>query len=81
MRLAERDDLTPEQRFFVGFAQWACANERPENMRVNAIVDPHSPPRCAHQRRRREHAGVRRRLQCKASAKLVKKPEDLCKVW
>ena len=28
-----------------GFAQWACANERPENMRVNAITDPHSPPR------------------------------------
>ena len=28
------DGLTPEQRFFVGFAQWDCANERPENLRV-----------------------------------------------
>jgi endothelin-converting enzyme/putative endopeptidase len=25
--------FTPEQRFFVGFAQWACENQRPENER------------------------------------------------
>ena len=31
---SRRDGLTPEQRFFVGFAQWACENERPENLRV-----------------------------------------------
>ena len=37
------DGLTPEQRFFIGFAQWACENERPENLRVNAITNPHSP--------------------------------------
>ena len=24
-------------------AQWACGDERPENKRVNAITDPHSP--------------------------------------
>ena len=38
-----RDGLTPEQRFFVGYAQWACENDRPENLRVNAMTDPHSP--------------------------------------
>ena len=32
--LRARRRLTPEQRFFVGFAQWACENERPENLRV-----------------------------------------------
>ena len=37
------DGLQPEQRFFVGFAQWACENERDENKRVNAITNPHSP--------------------------------------
>jgi putative endopeptidase len=36
--------LTPEQRFFIGFAQWACGDERAENKRANAITDPHSPP-------------------------------------
>ncbi|HEU4373493.1 MAG TPA: M13 family metallopeptidase [Telluria sp.] len=40
-----RDGLTPEQRFFVGNAQWACENDRPENLRVNALTDPHSPGR------------------------------------
>ena len=38
-----RDGLSPEQRFFVGFAQWACENDRPENLRVSAATDPHSP--------------------------------------
>ena len=45
MRLRPLDGLTPEQRFFVGFAQWACANQRPEHLRVNAITNPHSPPK------------------------------------
>ncbi len=40
---APRDGLTPEQRYFVGNAQWACENDRPENLRVNALTDPHSP--------------------------------------
>jgi endothelin-converting enzyme/putative endopeptidase len=44
-KLAPRDGLTPEQRFFVGYAQWACQNDRPENMRVKALTDPHSPPK------------------------------------
>jgi len=35
--------LTPEQRFFVGMAQWACGYERPENKRLNAVTNPHSP--------------------------------------
>jgi putative endopeptidase len=37
------DGFTPDQRFFVGMAQWACENERPENLRVSAITNPHSP--------------------------------------
>jgi putative endopeptidase len=42
-KLTDRDGLTPEQRFFVGYAQWACENNRPENQRVHAMTDPHSP--------------------------------------
>ena len=42
-RLEDRDAMTPEQRFFVGYAQWACENDRPENLRVKALTDPHSP--------------------------------------
>lgn len=43
MHLQPQDGFTPDQRFFIGYAQWACENERPENLRVSAITDPHSP--------------------------------------
>jgi putative endopeptidase len=35
--------FTPDQRFFIGMAQWACGDEREQNKRANAITDPHSP--------------------------------------
>ena len=81
MRLAERDGLTPAQRFFVGFAQWACTNDRPENMRVNAVVDPHSPPPVRINGVVVNMPEFATAFSCKANAKLVKKPQDLCKVW
>jgi endothelin-converting enzyme/putative endopeptidase len=37
------DGFSPEQRFFIGFGQLACGDERPENKCVNAITNPHSP--------------------------------------
>jgi len=43
LKLETKDGLTPDQRFFVGFAQWDCANERPEQLREWAVTNPHSP--------------------------------------
>jgi putative endopeptidase len=37
------DGFTPDQRFFIGMAQWACGSERPEDLRMSAITNPHSP--------------------------------------
>jgi putative endopeptidase len=37
------DGFTPDQRFFIGVAQWACGDERPESRRANAVTNPHSP--------------------------------------
>jgi putative endopeptidase len=37
------DGFTPDQRFFIGMAQWACGDERPESKRMNAITNEHSP--------------------------------------
>ncbi len=42
-KLEPVDNLTPDQRFFVGMAQWACGDERPEFKRMMAITNPHSP--------------------------------------
>jgi putative endopeptidase len=43
LKLEPIDGLTPDQRFFIGFAQWDCSNERPEQLREWAITNPHSP--------------------------------------
>jgi endothelin-converting enzyme/putative endopeptidase len=81
MTLAPADGLTPEQRFFVGFAQWACENQRPENLRVNAAINPHSPGRYRINGVVANMPEFANAFQCKADAALVKKPEAVCKVW
>lgn len=37
------DGFTPEQRFFIGYGQGWCTNETSEQLRMNAVTDPHSP--------------------------------------
>jgi putative endopeptidase len=39
------DGFTPEQRFFIAFAQIWRENMRPEAERLQLATDPHSPPR------------------------------------
>jgi endothelin-converting enzyme/putative endopeptidase len=36
---------TPEQQFFLGYAQSWCASLRDEAMRLRALTDPHAPPK------------------------------------
>jgi putative endopeptidase len=80
-KLEPRDGLTPEQRFFVGFAQWDCAGERPEFLRLMARVNPHSP----HQYRINgvvvnmpQYAEA---FHCKAGQPMVKEPDKVCRIW
>ena len=81
MQLAAADGLSPEQRFFVGFAQWACANERPEMLRMNAIVDPHSPPRDRINGVVANMPEFAQAFHCKPGQALVKPQEKMCKIW
>ncbi len=39
------DGFTPEQRFFLGWAQIWCTNQNPEMTRMLNTIDPHSPAR------------------------------------
>jgi putative endopeptidase len=41
--LMPMNGFTPDQRFFIGMAQWACGDMRPEMKRELAVTDPHSP--------------------------------------
>jgi putative endopeptidase len=75
------DGLTPDQRFFVGFAQWACANERPEELRMRAVTDPHSPPKDRINGVVVNMPEFSQAFSCKAGEPMVKPPDKVCKVW
>jgi putative endopeptidase len=77
--LESREGFTPEQRFFIGFAQWACTNERPEQLRVKAITDPHSPGRNRINGVVVNMPQFREAFACKAGQAMVK--EKICSIW
>jgi putative endopeptidase len=77
--LTDRDGLTPEQRFFVGFAQWACENDRPENQRLKAVTDPHSPAKYRVNGLVANMPEFAKAFACKPGAAL--NPEKRCRVW
>jgi predicted metalloendopeptidase len=39
------EGFTPEQRFFLGWAQVWCTNQTDEATNMRATTDPHSPPK------------------------------------
>jgi predicted metalloendopeptidase len=40
--MAKKDNFTPEQLFFLGYAQVWCENATEQSSRMRAIADPHS---------------------------------------
>jgi putative endopeptidase len=79
MKLESRDGLSPEQRFFVGYAQWACENDRPENLRVSAVTDPHSPGKYRVNGLMVNMEDFPKAFSCKAGQPMVR--ENRCRVW
>jgi endothelin-converting enzyme/putative endopeptidase len=75
------DGLTPEQRFFIGFAQWDCANERPEDLRVRALTDPHSPSRYRINGVVVNMPEFAEAFSCKPGQPMVKPAAKVCRVW
>ncbi len=80
-KLTAIDGLTPEQRFFIGFAQWACANERPEQLRVNATTDPHSPAEYRINGVVVNMPEFAKAFACKPGQAMVKPVGAVCKIW
>jgi putative endopeptidase len=76
---ARKDGLSGEQRFFVGYAQWACENERPENLRANAITNPHSPGKYRVNGLVVNMPEFQKAFSCKAGDAMVK--QNTCRVW
>jgi putative endopeptidase len=75
------DGLTPEQRFFIGFAQWDCSNERPEDLRVRAMTDEHSPAQYRINGVVVNMPEFSEAFSCRADEPMVKPADKVCKVW
>jgi putative endopeptidase len=79
--LTPADGLTPDQRFFVGFAQWACENDRPEDLRVRAATDPHSPAPYRVNGVVVNMPDFSQAFSCKQGQPMVKPADKVCNVW
>jgi endothelin-converting enzyme/putative endopeptidase len=78
-KLDPTDDLTPDQRFFIGYGQSWCTNEREENKRLRATVDPHSPEKYRANGVVSNMPEFREAFHCKPTQPMVR--ENVCRVW
>ncbi|MFZ0663232.1 MAG: M13 family metallopeptidase [Acidobacteriaceae bacterium] len=73
------DGYTPDQRFFLSFAQVWCENVRPQYARVAAHVDPHSPGRFRTNGTVENFDAFAKAFGCKKGQPMVS--ADPCVVW
>jgi endothelin-converting enzyme/putative endopeptidase len=78
-QLENREGFTPDQRFFIGYAQWACENDRPENLRANAITNEHSPGKYRVNGLMVNLPEFQQAFSCKAGQPMVS--QNRCRVW
>jgi putative endopeptidase len=78
-KLEAKDGFTPEQRFFIAYGQSWCANQRDENMRLRATIDPHSPDKYRTNGVVANMPEFRYAFHCKAGQPMVR--EKVCRVW
>lgn len=74
------DGFTPEQRFFLGFAQVWCGNITPENARMRALTDPHSPGEYRVNGTVSNMPEFWKAFGCKPGQPMVR-AEKACRVW
>jgi predicted metalloendopeptidase len=75
----KKDGFTPEQRFFLGFAQIWCENVTPESLRVQALTNPHSPGEYRVNGVVSNMPEFEQAFGCKAGQPMVR--ENACHVW
>lgn len=73
------DGFTPQQRFFLGYAQVWCQNIRPEAARERAYTDPHSPGRFRVDGVVQNNPSFASAFGCSAGQPMVS--ANACRVW
>jgi putative endopeptidase len=71
--------FTPDQQFFLGYAQAWCQNARPQYRAMLTKVDPHSPPMWRVNGPVSNMSEFATAFQCSAGSKMVR--ADRCEVW
>jgi endothelin-converting enzyme/putative endopeptidase len=76
---ATMDGYTPEQRFWIAYAQQWCTQTRPEQLRTQAQSNPHAPDEYRTNTVLQDLPEFAKSFQCKKTAAMVNpKP---CRVW
>ena len=75
----DRDGFTPGQRFFIGFGQANCENDRAENARLRVLTDPHSPAKYRVNGVVVNMPEFEKAFSCKPGQPMA--PEKRCRVW
>ena len=73
------DGFTPEQRFFLGFANIWCQNTSEQDARLRAQTDPHSPGEFRVNGTVSNMPEFQKAFGCKAGQPMVR--ENACRVW
>jgi predicted metalloendopeptidase len=78
-KAAKKDNFTPEQRFFLSFAQIWCENRTPESARLLAQTDSHSPGQYRANGTVQNSEDFAKAFGCKPGQKMVS--ANACRVW
>jgi len=76
---AKTDGYTPEQRFWIAYAQQWCTQTRPEQLRSQAQTDPHAPDEYRANSVLQDLPEFAKSFSCKPTAKMVSATP--CRVW
>lgn len=72
---------SPEQQFFLGFAQSWCTKVRPEQARLRVTTDPHSPPYWRVNGPLGNSDAFKKAFLCQDGAKMIRTGTERCSVW
>jgi endothelin-converting enzyme/putative endopeptidase len=73
------DGYTPDQRFWIAYAQQWCTQTRPEQLRTQAQSDPHAPDEYRTNSVLQDLPDFAKSFSCKKTDKMVS--ADPCRVW
>jgi putative endopeptidase len=76
---ATMDGYTPDQRFWIAYAQQWCTQTRPEQLRTQAQTDPHAPDEYRANSVLQDLPEFAQSFKCKKTDKMVS--ANPCRIW